>query len=171
MFNDIVRSVPSPMVSDSVIHQYLRLNCITEAYGALWSLVRGESWSPNAFLRRAVDRRQAQIDIDVEMALSLGVTADELCTIYRTQFPVMRRYDQENRYDANGRLVPGDVMKLQKKHGDEEVLSEVERTWTHPQSGVEYVFEYPFRQLDREADMRAAYARLEAELSDGESEN
>ncbi|OHO34955.1 hypothetical protein HMPREF2690_02430 [Corynebacterium sp. HMSC034E11] len=36
------------------------------------------------------------------------------------------------------------------------------RTWVHPQSGVEYVFEYPFRQLDREADMREAYKRFEA---------
>ena len=47
-----------------------------------------------------------------------------------------------------------------KSRGGEE-LSVADRTWVHPQSGVEYVFEYPFRQLDREADMRAAYARFE----------
>lgn len=40
-------------------------------------------------------------------------------------------------------------------------LSVADRTWTHPQSGVEYVYEYPFRQLDREADMWEAYARFE----------
>ena len=38
-------------------------------------------------------------------------------------------------------------------------LSAADRTWVHPQSGMEYVFEYPFRQLDRETDMREAYAR------------
>ena len=40
-------------------------------------------------------------------------------------------------------------------------LSVADRTWVHPQSGMEYVYEYPFRQLDREADMREAYARFE----------
>ena len=39
-------------------------------------------------------------------------------------------------------------------------LSVADRTWTHPQSGVEYVYEYPFRQLGREADTREAYPRF-----------
>ena len=37
----------------------------------------------------------------------LKVTADQLCTIYRTQFAVLYGYDhKESFYDANGRLVP-----------------------------------------------------------------
>ena len=37
----------------------------------------------------------------------LGVTADQLCTIYRTQFAVLYGYDHKDYvYDANGRLVP-----------------------------------------------------------------
>ncbi|WP_288872152.1 hypothetical protein [uncultured Corynebacterium sp.] len=112
-------------------------------------------------MRKKEERRAAQVEIDAIVALSLGVTADELCMIYRTQFPVMRRYDQEDRFDANGRKVPKDVMKLQAKLREGEELSVADRTWMHPQSGVEYVFEYPFRQLDREADMREAYARFE----------
>ena len=47
-------------------------------------------------------------------------------------------------------------MKLQAKLGDGEELSVADRTWVHPQSGVEYVYEFPFRQLDREADIREA---------------
>src|SRR5699024_1047305 len=98
------------------------------------------------------------------VALSLGITADELCMIYRTQFPVMRRYDREYLFDANGRKVPGDVVKLQKMlKGDTELTIE-DRTWTHPQSGTTYTFGYPFAPLDREADLRAAYARYEKEL-------
>lgn len=96
------------------------------------------------------------------VALSLGVTLDELLMIYRTQFPVMRRYDQEDLYDANGRKVPKDVLKLEKKLKDGQQLSEADRTWTHPQSGVEYVFEYPFAPLDREADLAAAYEKYAA---------
>ena len=52
-------------------------------------------------------------------------------------------------------------MDLHKKAKGEETLTEAERTWTHPQSEVAYTFEYPFRVLDREADMRAKYAELE----------
>lgn len=63
--------------------------------------------------------------------------------------------------DANGRVVANDVMKLQKKLKDGEELTEEQRTWTHPQSEVTYVFEYPFTPLDREADLRAAYAKYE----------
>ena len=39
-------------------------------------------------------------------------------------------------------------------------LSVADRTWTHPQSGVAYVYEYPFRQLGRESDTREAYTRF-----------
>ena len=107
------------------------------------------------------------------MALSLGVTADELCMIYRTQFPVMRKYDQQNLFDANGRLVPKEIVKAEEKaasgsKGTPGSLSEAERTWTHPQSGVEYVFEYPFKPMDREAELRKAYARYEAVLAESE---
>ena len=141
--------------------RFVDLNCVSSAYSTFYEEVAGLPWREGSPLRRSEDRRHAQIEIDVAVALGLGITADELCTIYRTQFPVMLRYDRQNRYDANGRLVPKEVLKLQAKLGDEEGLSEEQRTWTHPQSGVEYVFEYPFRQLDREADMRAAYERLQ----------
>ena len=43
-------------------------------------------------------------------------------------------------------------------------LSAEDRTWTHPQSGQTYTFTYPFRVLDREADLRAAYARFTKHL-------
>ena len=64
-------------------------------------------------------------------------------------------------------------MKAEKKaasssKGTPECLSETERTWTHPQSGVDYVFEYPFRPMDREAELRKAYAKYEAILAESE---
>ncbi|OHO34945.1 restriction endonuclease subunit M [Corynebacterium sp. HMSC034E11] len=162
--NAIIRTIPLPAESPLIKQArnlYLRLNCLTEAYAPLWEEVMGEPWDVDKPLRKDEERRAAQVEIDAIVALSLGVSADELCMIYRTQFPVMRRYDQEDRFDANGRKVPKDVMKLQAKLRDGEELSAADRTWVHPQSGVEYVFEYPFRQLDREADMREAYARFE----------
>lgn len=140
--------------------RYLRLNCLTEAYAPLWEELTGEPWTPEVPLRLDEGRRQAQNEIDAIVAISLGISADELCMIYRTQFPVMRRYDEEDRFDANGRKVPKDIMKLESKLNDGEQLSENQRTWTHPQSEVQYTYEYPFRQLDREADLRAAYEKF-----------
>ena len=146
---------------ETLRHAFLRLNCLTEAYAPLWEEIVGEPWGVDTPLRRDEERRAAQVEIDAVVALSLGVTADELCMIYRTQFPVMRRYDQEDRFDANGRKVPKEIVKADAKLKDGAELSEADRTWTHLQSGVAYVYEYPFRQLDREADMREAYARFE----------
>ena len=143
---------------------YLRLNCLTRAYAPLWEQITGEQWTPDTPLRNAKERWHAQNEIDAIVALSLGVTADELCMIYRTQFPIMRRYDQEDLYDANGRKVPKDFVKLEAKLKPGQQLTEAERTWTHPQSEATYTFEYPFAPLDREADLREAYARFAQDL-------
>lgn len=159
----IVSGLPyPPRFKEELVTRYLRLTCVTEKYAAFWEDCLGSEWSPETPLRNARDRFHAQNEIDAMVALSLGVTLDELLMIYRTQFPVMRRYDQEDLYDANGRKVPKDVLKLEKKLKDGEQLSESDRTWTHPQSGVEYVFEYPFAPLDREADLAAAYEKYAA---------
>src|SRR5699024_6480296 len=152
---------------------FLRLNCLTSAYAPLWEDITGTPWTVDTPIRKAWHRQQAQNEIDAMVALSLGVTADELCMIYRTQFPVMRKYDQQNLFDANGRLVPKEIVKAEEKaasgsKGTPESLSEAERTWTHPQSGVEYVFEYPFEPMDREAELRKAYAKYEAVLAESE---
>ncbi|OFP26343.1 Eco57I restriction-modification methylase domain-containing protein [Corynebacterium sp. HMSC068G04] len=151
-----------PVLRQSMIENYLALNCLTKDFGPLWEELAKTEWTSDAPIRNARERFHAQNEIDVMVALSLGVTLDELLMIYRTQFPVMRRYDQEDLYDANGRKVPKDVLKLEKKLKDGQQLSETDRTWTHPQSGVEYVFEYPFAPLDREADLAAAYEKYAA---------
>lgn len=166
----------------------LRLNCVTSAYAPLWSdcfdqVYRVEEWtaivarlereplgsvarewSPETPLRIAADRRQAQVEIDVLVALALGVTADELCAVYRTQFGVLRRYESDNLYDANGRLVPTQVASLFRKKS--ESLSEEERTATNA-AGNTYTYEFPFAGFDREHDMRVAYAEFERRLSEG----
>jgi hypothetical protein len=186
-----VRLLPAtvaPPLEMPLILRTLRLNCLTVAYSPLWHealdgrVLQGgwtgglhyadrpalddvdAEWTANGPLRRESDRRQAQLEIDAIVALSLGLTADELCTIYRTQFPVLYGYDRNKYfYDANGRLVPNEVLVAWRRKGED--ISEEERTATNA-SGNTYTYELPFVTLDREADMRQAYAHFEKVLAE-----
>ncbi|WP_242516861.1 Eco57I restriction-modification methylase domain-containing protein, partial [Corynebacterium mendelii] len=157
----VISPTDSQMV-DSLIGRYLKLNCLTKAYAPLWEEITGTPWTVDTPVRNPLARQRIQNEIDALVAIGFGVSVDDLCMIYRTQFPVMRKYDSQNLFDANGRLVPKEVLELEKKKPGS--LSVEERTWAHPQSGVDYTFKYPFTIHDREADMREAYERFMREL-------
>lgn len=152
----------------------LRLNCLVRPYSPLWEELFTNSWQRDTWvagvgfdysgraqisavepiwewatpLRRAVDRRQALIEIDAIVAVMLGITAEELLTIYRTQFPVLQKYEREALYDATGRQLPGKLASEYRKKGS---LKPSDLTV----DGVTY--QEPFVGVDREHDMTLAH--------------
>lgn len=104
----------------------------------------------------------ALVEIDALDALELKLTIDELCTIYRTQFPVLREYEKNTWYDKNGRIAfttnrgltgvgrgrkQFEIWQACLKNGE-----------ALPKAFERQNLEPPFEVRDREADMRTAYA-------------
>ncbi|WP_414541717.1 Eco57I restriction-modification methylase domain-containing protein [Nostoc sp. CCY0012] len=144
-------------------------------------------WQRNVALRTDYERRQALVEIDVLAALALGLTLEELITIYRVQFPVMRQYEKDTWYDQNGRIVftiskgfvgVGFPRKGKKgEQGWEDIkdmkTGTVERTIiddTMPGGPIErtIIYQAPFDRCDREEDYHTAWEAFEKRFAEQE---
>jgi hypothetical protein len=167
----------------------LRLNCLTTHYADLWNEVWPQSTSPgwtlsdprlspwpapdakwwrHAAVRNAFERRWALVEIDALAALELGLTIDELCTIYRTQFPVLREYERDTWFDVNGKIAftaSKGLVGVGLDRKSFEVWQGCLRTGAGLPGGFETKgLSPPFERRDREEDMRLAYGVFERTL-------
>jgi hypothetical protein len=182
----------------------LTLNCLTTHYSELWEECWDEifksdrwakndprldnnkfanltpKWQRNCALRTDYERRQALVEIDVLAAMALGLTLEELCTIYRIQFPVLRQNENDTWYDQNGRIVftcskglPGvgfsrpewnDIKDMQSGTVSRTIMDD-----TMPGGPKERTITYiaPFDKCDREKDYATAWAEFEKRLKNG----
>ncbi|MEZ2224743.1 Eco57I restriction-modification methylase domain-containing protein [Microcoleus sp.] len=196
---------------DSIIIRFLSLSSLTNHYAELWETCYihefnqdtwtkndlrlnnnffknlTPNWQRNIALRTDYERRQALVEIDVLAAIALGLTLDELITIYRVQFPVMRQYEKDTWYDQNGRIVftiskglVGVGFPRKGKKGElgwEDIkdmkTGTVERTIiddTMPGGPIErtIIYQAPFDRCDREEDYHIAWEAFEKRFAEQE---
>ena len=211
---NVLRQLPFPPADAPQLRglrlRTLVLNCLTTHYANLWSECWDEAfgsqrwakndprltnsffakltpnWHRDCALRTDYARRQALVEIDVLVAHALGLTLDELITIYRVQFPVMQQYERDTWYDRDGRIVftaskgltgvgfprKGSGRGANKTTGWEDIADmtsgTVSRTIiddTLPGGPVErtITYEAPFERCDRVEDYRVAWEFYEKE--------
>jgi hypothetical protein len=115
------------------------------------------------------------VELDVLAARDLGLTLDELQTIYRIQFPVMKQFEADTWYDQRGRIVftnnsqglPGVGLDRAEWNEVRNLKSgTVKRTVTDttlPTGPVERELTWyaPFTLCDREVDYATVWKNLE----------
>ncbi|MCS3952785.1 Eco57I restriction-modification methylase domain-containing protein [Salinibacter ruber] len=199
--DDTARQLPFPdtELRSKIEARTLLLNSLTTHYAELWEdswqdAFTGDTWTKDdprmnadtdfadlsgtwdwdTPLRTRYARRQALVELDVLAAQALGLTLDELQTIYRVQFPVLRKYEQNTWYDQNGRIIytknrglTGVGFKSKKwKTVKDKPSGTVEQTVeddTQPGGPTQrtIVYEAPFTKCDREADYERAWGVFE----------
>ena len=132
------------------------------------------NWSDSKQARTYYERRQLLVELDVLTAMSLGMTLNELQTIYNVQFPVLKSNESDTWYDQNGKIVFTSSKSLvnvgfsrvewnqykDKKNGfvNQEIVDD-----TIPGGPIKRTIEYvaPFDRCDREQDYETAWKFFE----------
>ena len=174
----------------------LLLNCLTSLYSDLWSecfkteykkeewsindkrlksySLLSENWNMNIPLRNYYERRQALVEIDVLVAMALGLSLNDLELIYEIQFPVLQQNENDTWYDRNGRIVFTCSKGLVGVGVDRPTWNTIKdlpagETYVHTidpkrselYGGQQVTYYAPFDKCDRIADYRRAWAFFE----------
>lgn len=189
-----------------IILRGLLLNAVTSNYGELYMAGREfceeqlvwskkdnrlinrrlkDSWTKDTPLRTDYERRQGLVEIDVLTAMAIGMSLDQLKTIYRLQFAVAQQYEVDTWYDANGRIaftnnrslvgVGFNRKEFELNMKNAPAGKKFYRTImddTMPGGPVERTIEYvaPFDRCDREQDYETAWKFFEEKYKGGENQ-
>ncbi|MCX4429582.1 Eco57I restriction-modification methylase domain-containing protein [Streptomyces mirabilis] len=194
---DLVNRFPAPLthpLTTPLLLRALRLNCLTRDYGPLWEELFEPSWfadrwtdtsspsNPLAMnvqpvwsmgtpLRTEFDRRMALVEIDAIVAVMLGLTAEQLCAMYRSQFSVLRKYEWEMFFAPDGHKIGAATYNVGVRQTPEE--AEFVKAWVKAARAGDPTPAIPegWIKPNREAEMARAHADFTARLLAGEYGN
>ncbi|MCI1211576.1 MAG: hypothetical protein LKF93_07020 [Bifidobacterium tibiigranuli] len=181
----------------------LLLNCLTRPYADLWESCWDDSytsmswakddsrltletftnltsqWDWHTPLRTDYERRQTLVELDVLASMALGITLDELTDIYRLTFTVLKGYEDDTWYDAQGRIAfskknYGDLIYKRAdfnrirnaKAGEIFTRTIMDDTKPGGPCGRTIAYAAPFDKCDRIDDYAAAWAFFEDKYGD-----
>lgn len=187
----------------------LQLNCLTKYYSELWSEVWDdkylsdswskederlhsfasltESWTHGTPLRNYFERRQALVEIDVLTAMALGLSLENLETIYTIYFPVLQQNENDTWYDAEGKIVftcskgltgvgldrpawnamrgnpimDADGTVIAYEGAEPQYIHTIDPRKSELYGGQQQTFIAPYNRCDRITDYRTAWAHFE----------
>ncbi|MFI8242404.1 class I SAM-dependent DNA methyltransferase [Streptomyces sp. NPDC085866] len=180
---------PKHPLAPALLLRTLRLNALTTHYASLWTelfdprwagyedwanpdwpglkpLAAGlkPTWEYGTPLRTEHERRAALVELDALVSVWLGITADQLASIFKSRYPQLYDYESATWFDANGRKIAADFNTYghgQTKQDYLDLMAHLEDPErTPPPEG----YQAPFYKADREAEMRAAHAHFQARL-------
>lgn len=192
---EFARQFPAPLshpLTTPLLLRTLRLNCLTRDYGPIWEELFDEAWLTDRWtadeskatvalqtisstwemstpLRTDYDRRMALVEIDALVALMLGLTAEQLCAMYRSQFAVLRKYEWEMFFHPDGHKIGASTHNVGVRQTDEE--SAIVKAWKKAKLNPDAEDIDPpadWIKPDREAEMTRAYEEFACRLAAGE---
>ncbi|WP_326815383.1 class I SAM-dependent DNA methyltransferase [Streptomyces sp. NBC_01763] len=194
------RKMPAPdpkhPLAPALLVRTLRLNALTSHYAPLWEELFDPRWAgyedwansnwpglkPLAShlkpiweydtpLRTEHERRAALVELDALVALWLGITADQLVTIFKSRYPQLYEYESETYFDANGRKIAANFNTYGHGQTKEDYITLLDHLASPADTPPPAGYTAPFYKADRETEMRAAHAhfqaRLDAEIAAG----
>ncbi|MER6756677.1 class I SAM-dependent DNA methyltransferase [Micromonospora echinofusca] len=184
---------PGHPLADPLLLRALRLNCLSSAYRKIWeelydpAWVERESWALDwanlasarplaasstrswtdvAPLRNDYERRAALVEIDALVAVWLGITADQLVSLYRSRYPIMSDYEAKTWFDGQGRKVARNHNYFglgQAKEHFEQLMQYLDDPAAN---SAPEGYRAPFYKADRENEYRQAHAVFSKRLQD-----
>ncbi|CAL9372778.1 class I SAM-dependent DNA methyltransferase [Streptomyces sp. enrichment culture] len=176
-------------LASALLIRTLRLNALTSSYAPLWEELYDRTWPgyedwaiPNwpslkslsghlkptwehcTPLRTEYERRAALVEIDALVSVWLGIKADELIAFYRSRYPILKNFESDMYFDAQGRKIAANYNTYghgQTKQDYIDLMAHLESSETTPPPAG---YTAPFYKADREAEMHAAHAHFQARL-------
>lgn len=199
LYENTLSKFPIPEVSQNVKNlinlRTLRLNCVSVKYKKIYEdtfeedffsdsfskRIFGEensslklNYSDNILLTNFWDRRLCQIEIDVLVALVLGISLMDLISIYQVQFPTLMKNEYDTWYDVNGKIVftvNSQGLKgigIDRNDWDNIKNMKAGETYEHTitkselYDGKKITYHAPFTKCDRVEDYKTAWAHFES---------